>query len=39
MHETGDAVIVTFVGEQDGALLALYRVIVPAGDGKLSSRP
>lgn len=35
MSDTADAVIVTFVGEQDGAPLALYRVTVPAGVGKL----
>jgi len=35
MHDKADAVIVTFVGEQDGKLLALYRVIVPAEGRKL----
>jgi hypothetical protein len=35
MSDTSDAVIVTFVGELHGAPHALYRVSVPAGDGKL----
>jgi hypothetical protein len=35
MSDTSDAVIVTFVGELNGAPHALYRVSVPAGDGKL----